>query len=84
MPTTPASLRLERATRQWLELSERRLAYYEELYRSGRWRHYFPTQELFAVRMLDAIKVAKVFRELSAGKRRPPPVVQHQDLRPAA
>lgn len=83
MPTTPASLRLERATRQWLELSERRLAYYEELYRSGRWRHYFPTQELFAVRMLDAIKVVKVFRGLAAGKR-PPPVAHHQDLRPAA
>ena len=64
MPTTPASLRLERATRQWLELSERRLAYYEELYRSGRWRHYFPTQELFAVRMLDVIKTVKTFRRV--------------------
>jgi hypothetical protein len=82
MPAAPASLRLERVTRQWLDLAERRLAYYEELYRSGRWRHYFPTQELFALRMLDVIKVAKTFRGLTG--RRPRPIAHDEDLRPAA
>lgn len=82
MPAAHASLSLERVTRQWLDLAERRLAYYEELYRSGRWAHYFPTPELFALRMLDVIQVTKVFRELAG--RPPAPVVRREDLRPAA
>ena len=64
----PAHERLERVTRRWLELAERRLVYYEELYRSGRWQHYFPTEAHFARRMLDVIKVAKAFRRI-AGER---------------
>ena len=64
MPAGTNVLRLERVTRKWLDLAERRLAYYDELYRSGRWSLYFPTQELFAVRMLDVIKVVKVLRRV--------------------
>lgn len=60
----PAQQRLERVTRRWLDLAERRLAYHEELYRSGRWQRYFPTEAHFARRMLDVIKVAKVFQRL--------------------
>jgi hypothetical protein len=56
---------LEKVTRKWLDLAERRLASYEELYRSGRWRLYFPTQEMFAVRMLDVIKVVKTLRRVA-------------------
>jgi hypothetical protein len=58
----PAHERFERATRRCLDLAERRLAWYEALYRSGRWRHYFPTEAHFARRMLDVIKVVKAFR----------------------
>jgi hypothetical protein len=65
MPAGTNVLRLERVTRKWLDLAERRLAYYDELYRSGRWSLYFPTQELFAVRMLDVIKVVKVLRRVA-------------------
>jgi len=80
MPATFGSQRFERVTRRWLQLAERRLAYYEELYRSGRWRHYFPTQEHFALRMLDVIKATKAFQH-AAGK----PAAQRDDgLRPAA
>jgi hypothetical protein len=60
----PAHERLEKVTRQWLELAERRLAYHEELYCSGRWRHYFPTEAHFARCMLDVIKVTKAFQRL--------------------
>ena len=63
MPANFNQHRFERVTRRWLELAERRLAYYEDLYRSGRWRHYLPTQEHFAIRMLDVIKAAKAFRQ---------------------
>jgi len=72
MPAGPNAPRLEKVTRQWLDLAERRLASYEELYRSGRWTHYYPTQELFALRMLDVIKAVKILRR----------VVQHRPERP--
>jgi hypothetical protein len=58
--------RFERVTRRWLELAERRLAYYEDLDRTGRWRRYFPTEEHFAIRMLDVIKATKAFRHATA------------------
>jgi len=54
---------------KWHDLAERRLDYYTELYRSGRWRHYY-TQERFAMRMLDVIEAAKRWRAL-AGIPRP-------------
>ncbi len=76
MPANPQWF--EKVTRRWLELAERRLASYEELYRSGRWRLYFPTQEHFAARMLDVIRVTKAFQRASARPQR------ESDLRPAA
>jgi hypothetical protein len=59
------ALRLEKVTRQWLDLAERRLASYEDLYRTGRWRLYYPTEALFALRMLDVIKVVKTLRRVA-------------------
>lgn len=56
---------IEASARQWHALAERRVAAYLELYRSGRWRHYYSSQEEFAARMLDVIKVAKAFQRLS-------------------
>ena len=56
---------IEASARQWHALAERRLAAYLELYRSGRWRHYYGSQEEFAARMLDVIKVAKAFQKLA-------------------
>lgn len=73
MPTGPTPQRLEKVTRKWLDLAERRLAYYDALYRSGRWALYYPTQEQFAVRMLDVIKAVKTLRravEPAQGTRR--------------
>lgn len=49
---------------KWHDLAERRLDYYTELYRSGRWKHYY-TQERFAIRMLEVIEAAKVWRALA-------------------
>ena len=65
MPAGMHALRLEKVTRKWLDLAERRLASYEDLYRSGRWRLYYPTEALFAVRMLDVIKVVKRLRRVA-------------------
>lgn len=83
MQALPSRQRLEQIALKWHDLAQRRLDYYTELYRSGRWRHYY-TQERFAVRMLDVINAARKWRDL-AGL---PPAEQasrHDDsLRPAA
>ena len=49
------------------DLAQRRLDYYTELYRSGRWRHYY-TEETLALRMLDVIKAVKLWAELAPGR----------------
>ncbi|MFA6267997.1 MAG: TIGR03809 family protein [Pseudolabrys sp.] len=64
MQVSPGSPSLEKIAQRWHDLAEQRLAYYTELYRSGRWKHYY-TQEGFAVRMLDVIEAAKKWRQLS-------------------
>ena len=55
---------LKDIARRWHGLAERRLAYYDDLYRSGRWRRYYPTQEQFAARMLDVIRVARAYQKM--------------------
>jgi hypothetical protein len=64
MPKASGVARLDEITLKWRALADRRLAYFTELYRSGRWKHYY-TKESFAVRMLDVIKAAKRWRELA-------------------
>jgi uncharacterized repeat protein (TIGR03809 family) len=66
MQALPGRPGFDQITKKWHDLAERRLAHYTELYRSGRWQHYY-TQELFATRMLDVINVAKKWRALAAG-----------------
>ena len=89
MPAVQGGTRLDVITRQWHDLAERRLAYYNELYRSGRWARYY-TKEHFALRMLDVIKAAKTWRDLASRGLRPDqswtaqPVARDDDLRPAA
>jgi len=80
MPATPGVPRFDdELSRRWLDLAERRLAYFSELYRSGRWRRYY-TPERFAERVVDVMKAVAVWREL-AGKAA---TSDENDLRPAA
>jgi hypothetical protein len=65
---------LKDIARRWHALAERRLASYDELYRSGRWRRYYASQEEFAARMLDVIKAAKAYQKLVVDS---PSVVPH-------
>ena len=58
--------------RRWHTLATRRLAYYDELYRSGRWRHYYANHHDFALRMLDVVRAAKIWAELAGA----PPAAQ--------
>ncbi len=51
--------------RRWHQLADRRLAHFTELYRSGRWRHYYRTEAQFADRMMDVIRTARIWAELA-------------------
>jgi uncharacterized repeat protein (TIGR03809 family) len=83
MPAVQGAARLSVITRQWHDLAERRLAYFTELYRSGRWRRYY-SQEHFALRMLDVIHAARAWQDLADRSWGEPPAARNDDLRPAA
>ena len=83
MPAVPRDSSFDDIVHQWHDLAERRLADYTELYRSGRWRLYF-TQEDFAVRMRDVIKVVKTWRALAASRPGVQRISRGDRLRPAA
>lgn len=78
MSAAQSSSATQQIARKWLDLAERRLAYYHELYRSERWRNYYNTEEEFAVRMLDVIKAAKNFARIAGDG--PAEAVPAQDL----
>ena len=64
MPKSPGAPRLDEITNKWRDLADRRLAYFTELYRSGRWKHYY-SDESFVSRMRNVIKAAKVWADLA-------------------
>jgi uncharacterized repeat protein (TIGR03809 family) len=64
MPAVQGGFRLDEISRKWRDLADRRLAYFTELYRSGRWKHYY-TPDDFASRMRDVVKAAKVWSNLA-------------------
>jgi len=76
----PALPPLDAISKKWFDLAQRRLDYYVELYRSGRYRHYY-SDETLALRMLDVIRAVRQWAELA-------PVSDtdkdKDDLRPAA
>ena len=49
---------------KWRDLAERRRAYFVELYRSGRWKHYY-TEELFLERMREVISAADTWARIA-------------------
>jgi hypothetical protein len=63
----PAPPPFDTVARKWLDLAQRRVDYYVTLYRSGRWKHYY-TEEAMALRMLDAIKAARTWAELTPAR----------------
>jgi hypothetical protein len=83
MPHIAGGPRFDIMARKWHALAQRRLLDYSELYRSGRWTHYFASREAFAARMLDVVRAAKAWANL-AGEPRAAPAIDPDDLRPAA
>jgi hypothetical protein len=60
MPATNAPGSLDAATRGFRDLAVRRHAYYLDLLKSGRWRHYFTELE-FAERLREVIIVTRAW-----------------------
>ena len=70
MPQAPGPARFDLIARKWHALAIRRLRFYDDLYRSGRWTLYFDSRAQFARHMLDVIKAAKTWAKL-AGEQPP-------------
>ena len=83
MPELQGRPRFDEIARKWHDLAERRLAYFTELYRSGRWTQYY-SREHFVLRMRDVIRAVKVWRELAGRRPGQQPATRDDELRPAA
>ena len=59
-----ATARLESVALKWRALAERRRDHHLELYKSGRWRHYYTDQE-FLAEMRNAIAVAQRWAKIA-------------------
>jgi uncharacterized repeat protein (TIGR03809 family) len=59
-----ATLEMERVALKWRDLAERRRAHFIDLYRSGRWRHYY-TNEEFLAEIRDAIAIAQRWAKIA-------------------
>lgn len=64
MPAVQGGYRLDQISQKWRDLANRRLAYFTELYRSGRWQHYYTPDE-FTSRMRDVVKAAELWNNLA-------------------
>ena len=58
--------------RKWRDLAERRRAHFVDLYRSGRWKHYY-TEEQFLARMREVIHAAETWTRLASPAERATP-----------
>ena len=54
----------DRLAQKWSDLAERRRDYFIELYRSGRWKHYY-TEEQFLDQMRDVISDAERWAKIA-------------------
>ena len=59
-----ATVKLEAAALKWRALAERRRDHHFDLYKTGRWRHYYPDQE-FLVELRTAIALAQRWAKIA-------------------
>ncbi len=60
----PYPFAMDQAALKWRDLAERRQAHFVDLYKSGRWKHYY-TDEQFVVRIREAIAAANRWAEIA-------------------
>jgi uncharacterized repeat protein (TIGR03809 family) len=64
MTTRQYPYAMDRAAQKWRSLAERRQAHFVELYKTGRWRHYY-TDEEFVARMREAVFAAHRWAQIA-------------------
>jgi hypothetical protein len=64
MLAQPSARPYEKLSQKWRELAERRRAHFVELYRTGRWKHYY-TEDEFVSRMREVFHAADAWERLS-------------------
>ena len=55
---------LDVVARKWCDLAERRRDHFVELYRSGRWKHYYD-EDQFRERLREAIAAVALWAEIA-------------------
>lgn len=63
-PRTSYPRALDKVALKWRDLAERRRAHFVELYRSGRWKHYYTEQE-FVIHMREAIMISERWAQIA-------------------
>jgi uncharacterized repeat protein (TIGR03809 family) len=64
---------MDELAQRWRGLAERRREHYVDLYRSGRWKHYY-TEDQFLTRMREAIRAVEMWTRIA-----PPPEAIHAE-----
>lgn len=67
MSAGPCNYPYDTIAQKWYDLAERRRSYFIELYRSGRWKHYY-SEEQFIKRMRDVVRGAEIWAQLAGVK----------------
>jgi uncharacterized repeat protein (TIGR03809 family) len=56
---------LDHVAQKWRRLAERRQAHFIELFRSGRWRHYYSEEE-FLDRLREAVRMTERWAQIAS------------------
>ena len=64
MTTRQYPFAMDSAARKWRAFAERRQAHFVDLYKTGRWKHYY-TDEQFVARMREAIAAAERWAQIA-------------------
>jgi uncharacterized repeat protein (TIGR03809 family) len=71
MQAPSTALSSAQLAQRWRDLAERRRSHFVELYRSGRWKHYY-TEAEFASRLREVFQAAETWEKLAS----PPPCIR--------
>ena len=78
MPASSGGFPFDSIAGRWHDLARRKLVFYAELHRSGRWQLYFKSREEFVAHLNAAMKLESVWARL-AGRQ-----TADEAVRPAA
>jgi len=64
MAERPIPRPYDRIAAKWRDLADRRREHFADMYRSGRWKHYYTEQE-FLLRMREVIRAADTWHRIA-------------------